>query len=321
MIRPITPERPLKILGFTDTHIGDLSESNRWTLRLIRETVLAEQPDLILFVGDNVTGNAATVKAFTACMTELSVPWCPVLGNHEGENPGEISRRKIVSIFKKSPNCLLPARRTRTAAGRLLFGHTNYALPLYDHRGKVCHKLFFLDGGNEMSKRDKHRLGLQHPPRFPYNFLRTEQIQWYSEDSARDDCPSMVFCHIPLPEFRDAVEHGEWIYGEQRESICSPLHNSGMFRAMQQNGKTVAYIAGHDHVNDFQILHDGIRLMYNRAGGLSAYNAVSQKVSERAMLGCSVYTVDVNGRVTFGDLFYEDRFPQHRDAMYSVMRK
>ena len=321
MLRRITPDRPFKILGFTDMHISGSSESDRWALRLLRETVESEEPDLILFVGDNVAGTARCIRKFSEFITELRVAWCPVLGNHEGEDPYDTSREETVFVFMESPYCLIPAEKTKTADGRVLPGHTNYAVPLYNHKGKVCHKLIFLDGGNEMSPADKKRLGFEHPPRFAYNFLQEEQITWYREEMQKDDCSSMVFCHIPLPEFRDAAANGEFLKGEMRESICSSLHNSGMFEAMREEGKSIAYVAGHDHVNDFHALHKGIRLMYNRASGLSAYNAVSQCGRDRAMLGCTVYTIDIDGKVSFSDIFYEDYFPQYRDTIYRVMRK
>lgn len=321
MIRKITRDKPLKILGFTDTHLSGGSESDLWTMRLIRETAAAEKPDLLLFVGDNVAGDAQSIRMFTEFMTNLGIPWCPVLGNHEGEKPQDTSRAETVSIFKTSPCCLIPAEQPKTADGSRLFGHTNYVVPLYNDEGRVCHKLIFLDGGNEMSDEDKVRLGYEHPPRFPYDFLKESQIEWYREEVRKDTCPSMVFCHIPLPEFREVAEAGNFLFGEKRESICSPLHNSGMFKAMCEEGGTVAFVVGHDHVNDFHILHEGIRLMYNRASGLSAYNAISQKVSEHSGVGCTVYTINAAGCVTFGDLLYEDYFPQYRETIRSVIRK
>ena len=323
MIRRITPDRPLRILGFTDTHINGTEATDTWTLRLIRETIEAEKPDLAVFVGDNVTGGKGgeLAERFAGMMTALKTPWCPVLGNHEGEDPDCVNRAGMTEIFRRSPYCLTPPGRTRTADGRVLFGDTNYAVPLYDDKGRVCHKLIFLDGGDGMSEADRRRLGLEHPPRYPYDYLKDEQIAWYREEMRRDDCPSMVFCHIPLPEFRTAAEEGRLLAGKKRESICSPIYNSGMFDAMLEEGKTLAYAAGHDHVNDFRILYRGIQLVYNRMSGISSYNVISEKLGDRLIQGCSVYTIDARGGVTFGDIFYEDRYPGYHDGIYAVIRK
>lgn len=324
MIRAITKDRPLKVLGFTDTHMDGNYDCYIWTLRLIRETIEAEKPDLVLFVGDNVTGggdNGLRAEAFTQVMTQLKTPWAPILGNHEGDNPESVSRAEMVEIFKKSPYCLIPAEKTKTADGRVLFGDTNYAVSLLNDEGKVCHKLIFLDGGDEMSAADKAKYGLENPPRYAYDFLKEEQIAWYREEVRRDDCPSMVFCHIPLPEFWDAVEQGELLAGAKRENICSPLYNSGMFDAMLEEGKSIAYITGHDHINDFRIRYKGIDCIYNRMSGFSSYNVISKKQGDRLMQGCSVYTIDAEGNVDFGDIIYADRFPQYYDAIYAIVRK
>ena len=324
MIRKITPTQPLKILGFTDTHIDNDSDACKWTLRLIRETVEAEKPDLVVFVGDNVSGRPhcrRRIEAFSQTMTNLHVPWCAVLGNHEGEHADDVSRRETAAIFRKSPYCLLPKEAPKTADGRTLFGDTNGMIPLLNADDQICHKLFFFDGGNEMSADDKRRFELENPPRFAYDFLKPEQIDRYKEEVEKSDCPSTVFCHIPLPEYRDAAENGKILSGQKREGICSPLHNSGMFSAMRAQRKPVTFVCGHDHVNDFCALYDGVRLMYNRAGGLSAYNMVSAKLSDISCLGCTVYTVDFDGNLTFTDRFYDDLFPQYRETIYAVLRK
>lgn len=324
MIRAITKDRPLKVLGFTDTHMDGNYDCYIWTLRLIRETIETEKPDLVFFVGDNVTGggdNGVRAEAFTQVMTELKTPWAPILGNHEGDNPESISRSEMVAIFKKSPYCLIPAEKTTTADGRELFGDTNYAVSLCNDAGKVCHKLIFLDGGDAMSEEDKKKYGFENPPRYPYDFLKEEQIAWYREEVRKDDCPSMVLCHIPLPEFWDAVAQGEFLAGAKRENICSPLYNSGMFDAMLEEGKSIAYITGHDHINDFRILYKGIQCIYNRMSGFSSYNVISKKMGDKLMQGCSVYTIDTEGKVDFGDIIYADRYPQYYDDIYAIVRK
>lgn len=132
MIRPITAERPLKILGFTDMHLDGNAACARWTLRLMEETVAAEAPDLVIFAGDNVTGgdNRGRAEQLTAVMTALGVPWCPILGNHEGDNPFSVSRREMVRVFRSSPCCLLPEQPVRLRDGRPVNGETNCAVTL-----------------------------------------------------------------------------------------------------------------------------------------------------------------------------------------------
>ena len=52
MIRKITKDRPLKVLGFTDTHLDGYPGCYRMTSKLLRETIETEKPDLVVFVGD-----------------------------------------------------------------------------------------------------------------------------------------------------------------------------------------------------------------------------------------------------------------------------
>ena len=78
MIRKITKDRPLKILGFTDTHLDHNEGPYHLTMKLIRETIQGESPDLVVYVGDNVTSgyNKERLAEFTQMMTELKIPWC-----------------------------------------------------------------------------------------------------------------------------------------------------------------------------------------------------------------------------------------------------
>ena len=322
MIRRITKERPLKILGFTDMHLDDKPGCCRMTMKLLRETIEGEGPDLVVFVGDTVTGgeNLARVQAFTALMTEMGVPWAPAIGNHEGDNPASVSREEMTRLFRKSPLCLMPDAPARLSDGGKVWGAANYSVPLYNDEGRMVHRLIFLDGGSDMSREDMVKFGWGSREK-PYDdYLKESQIAWYRETVRADECPSMVFCHIPLPEFREAAERGELISGGNHERICCCPHNSGMFDAMLEEGRTIAFAAGHDHVNDSHYLYKGIRLIYNRMSGLSSYNAVSEGKADRLMQGCSVYYIHSDGHVTFGDIFYEDRFPQHHDEIYAVIR-
>ncbi|MBP3544023.1 MAG: metallophosphoesterase, partial [Lachnospiraceae bacterium] len=72
MIRKITSDKPFKILGFTDTHLDDYADRFEVTLKLMVETIQTEKPDMVVFVGDNVTGgdNRDRAEHFRQTMTQ-----------------------------------------------------------------------------------------------------------------------------------------------------------------------------------------------------------------------------------------------------------
>ena len=186
MIRPITAERPLKILSFTDMHLDGNDACAGWTLRLMEKTVAAEAPDLVILAGDNVTGgnNRGRAEQLASAMTALGVPWCPILGNHEGDNPFAISRREMARIFRTSPCCLMPAQPAVLADGGMGDGETNYAVTLTGEDGRPCFRLIFLDVGSDMAPADVRRFGLSGETRHLYDYVKESQIAWYREQAA-----------------------------------------------------------------------------------------------------------------------------------------
>ena len=318
MIRTVTETSPLKILGFTDCHLDDGAPCLTATMKLLRETIETEAPDLVVFVGDTVTGgdNRKRTEDFTELMTSLGIPWCPVLGNHEGDNPYSVTREEMVRIFRTSPTCMIPENAS-AASGR----YTDYVIDLRNDAGEICHKLIFLDGGTDMTDEEMAQYGLSHLTKRPDNCLTEAQIGWYRQQVRKDDCPSTVFCHIPLPEFVEGFEKGELLAGNNLERICHSPYNSGMFDAMLEEGRTTAFVCGHDHINDSHVLYRGIRLIYNRMSGLSSYNVISKKLGNKLLQGCTVYTIHADGTTEYGDIFYEDRYPQYREEIYRVIRK
>ena len=324
-LRKITKDQPFKILSFTDLHLEENKEKPcaPISMKLLKETIKEEKPDLVIFVGDNVTGrnNRPMTEDFIELMNELKTPWAPVLGNHEGDNPESVTRENMMSLFARSNYCMALDKRASLEDGREVCGDGNYTVNLINDEGKICHQLIFMDGHGYMSPEDILRHCPDYVGRRIYDFLKPDQVEWYKEQIAKVDCPSMVFCHIPLPEYWMALASGKLLSGKTRENICCSYHNSGMFKAMEEGGKTVAYVTGHDHVSDSRILFRGIQLIYNRHSGIAGYNVLTKKAEDRLIQGCSVYTIDHEGQVSYGDIFYEDRFPQYHDEIHAVVRK
>lgn len=118
-----------------------------------------------------------------------------------------------------------------------------------------------------------------------YEFLSESQIEWYkwaikgAEKVNGGEMPeSIAFFHIAIPEFYTAYirwkESGydpEMGFGEKNEEVCCPSINSGFFDAVKELGSTKNIVVGHDHVNNYSIMYEGVRLTYGLKTGDRCY--------------------------------------------------
>lgn len=132
-----------------------------------------------------------------------------------------------------------------------------------------------------------------------YSTFDYSQIEWYkwvlngnkkiNEDKGFENPMPESTCvfHIAFNEFYDAYK--AWLnaiknndveavkamktVGRMRlsETLGSGTFNTGMFDAMKEMGSTKNVIIGHDHVNDFSLVYQGIRLTYGVKTGDKCY--------------------------------------------------
>lgn len=315
-----------RVMGFTDTHLDDKDGCRECAFEAMQRAIEREKPDLILFMGDNVTGgiNKYRLEDFCNYLDSTGIYWCPVLGNHEGDNRLSLTRRQMVKRMSKAKNCLMDAK--------------DYAVHLCDDDGEIFETLFFIDTGTDMSAREKKKKGLTTEGTV-YQYIGKDQIKWYREVVGKTgiDKPSAVFGHIPLCEFETGYneitkndteyspENG-WIYGYRREGICCSDINSGMFDAMLECGSNV-FFAGHDHINDFIIKYRGVTLGYGLPGCYSSYNVISKKDkitvgrTDKLIQGYCIFNFEKGKDLSVDHVFYDDIFPDMRDRVWSVIRK
>ena len=114
--------------------------------------------------------------------------------------------------------------------------------------------IYVLDSGNTGEK------GGYHPP-------AGEVLTWLNNSLAKESAPkaSMVFQHIPLPEYKKC--RGV----EVKEPICSPDVNAGEYEILQNSGNVAGVFCGHDHKNDFLGQVGGIYLGYTPSCGFACY--------------------------------------------------
>lgn len=271
-----------KILNATDLHLDENYEINDKTLQLFINQVRDEKPDLVIFTGDVILSKYQQIDAiqFAQMMERLGVYWAYVFGNHEARAEKEYFKYLIFKSISDYPHCLSKFGRKE------LFGYGNFIINIMNSETDLRESLVLFDSGRGMTP--AHRQNDKVPSDIPdgYDYIKPLQIDWYNGEIAQlkkdyGKVESMLYLHIPIKEYEEVFALGddgeyrltgkaELLYGGMYESIgCSP-YNSGLFAAMKKNGSQ-AIFAGHDHVNDWTAVYDGILLVYNQCGGYNCY--------------------------------------------------
>lgn len=337
-------DEPIKVIAFTDTHLDAKKEKSTVTFNYIIKNIEAEKPDLVVFVGDNITAgfNKLRTKEFVRTMETLNVYWAAVLGNHEGDNIWSLTRERMMKEFAKGEHCLIDPSVKHTADGGEVYGVGNYVINLADSNGNIYQSLFFIDGGSYMSEEDlvKYDAEFEDKDHNDYDYVKPSQIQWYMENVEGiaavngGKVNSVVFDHIPLPEYEiayneitgeteattdtpdcygEANENGTVLLtGQRREKICYSGHNSGLFEAILEEGSTKLFVAGHDHINDFIVEYQGVKLMYNVPSGYSSYNLYTKGIANKLIRGYSKFTFTVDGEIEIEAMRNADLYPDEQ---------
>lgn len=261
-----------KILQITDVHILNDEKKDAKAFKTITAMVETTNPDMIILTGD-LTSEKENFTAFkTGCafLESFNIPWAFVFGNHEGldikyeENevldPEKIADRQTLSDYLESlPNCIYEAGDENTD------GMGNYYYNVTDDNGKVITSLIMMDSHSY----DEENGGYDH--------FHDNQIEWYentiksiAKDVNGDESkvvPSLAFFHVPMQEYMTAYDEAKvtdnllWGLRFPKED-GTPAVDDQMFEKMEELGSTKGCFAGHDHMNNFSVMKNGIRLTY-----------------------------------------------------------
>jgi len=340
-----------KIIGFTDTHFDTYAKKSKISLEMIIRNVVNEKPDLVVFDGDIITSsfNKRRAKQFTNVMDKLGVYWAPVLGNHEGDNFMSVSRTKLLEIYSHSKYCLVETNTKTLKDGTKVDGDGNYVINILNKDNKISQSLYFIDSGAYMSQSDlsKYKDEIIDTKGDNYDYIKEWQIKWYKEtvndikNINGETNKSLMFVHIPLPEFKTSYElitgesevtnntptynvedgYGDVIYsGARRETICFSGHNSGMFNTIKELGSTQAVISGHDHLNNFVLKYEGVKLGYCQSSGYSAYNVVSRGLDNTFLKGYSIFNISSNGELSWENNRNADKWPELQEEILKLYK-
>ncbi|MBQ8209646.1 MAG: metallophosphoesterase [Clostridia bacterium] len=280
---------------FKILQIADMQDSypqKNITKNLIRASIEAEQPDLIVLSGDNINSGAGesaliaplAINEFMSIFEEYGIPVAAVFGNHDAE--GKVSRAQQIEMYEKY-DCFIGC--SGVDFGDYTSG--TYYVPLYSSTdaNDMIFNIWMIDSGDYNREND---LG-------GYAAVTKAQIEWYNETYAAlaeangEAVPSIVFQHIVVPEIFDALEvtdaqsgtisseiNGEMVYyklpegsvGVLPEWPCPPDYNNGEFSAFVANGDVQAIFFGHDHLNTYEVEYQGIKLCNTPGVGFASYN-------------------------------------------------
>jgi len=251
----------LKIAQFTDTHYVHGDSKSDTTILNIKRVLDYENPDLVIFTGDIVTGRPVKEgwDAITALVIERKIPFAVTLGNHDDENG--VTRSELEEIISSYPYNLNYSTRT------LFSGVMDNSIPVYgsDKDMQVKAVIYCFDSASYSTIDDVKG----------YGWINSDIIEQYKKQSLHytlknnyKPLPSLTYFHIPLPEYRYAYnDETNKRFGQRMEDECAPELNSGMFLAMKEMGDVMAVFTGHDHVNNYIVNYKGIALAYGQFSG------------------------------------------------------
>ncbi|MBE6756075.1 MAG: metallophosphoesterase [Clostridia bacterium] len=244
------------------------------TLDFFRIAIESEKPDLVVLLGDNISGvpsdfediekarknTAKAIDCYMSFFEEIKMPVAIVFGNHDAEN--KVTKEEQMQMYMSYDCCLA------IDEGPDISGCGTYNLPVLSSDGtKIAYNLWFFDSA------------LYDEAKGISDNIQQDQMDWYIKTSnelkeANGGVPvdSMAFQHIVPKE----IDNAEFLEGEVNEE---PSHDSGeslQIPAMLNQGDVRAIFFGHDHVNTYTALYEGIYLINSPTSGFGSYGDMNR---------------------------------------------
>ena len=284
-------DHKFKIMQIADTQ--EIPAVSPDTLSLINNALDREKPDLVIFTGDQIKGYSkkfkkdpaiieSTIDILVEPIAKRNIPFMVTYGNHDAQCG--IDNRGQYKFYAKYDNFISGDLRISDDVGTA-------DIQIYSStEDKPVFELYIIDSHG------KAKDGAGYAP------VDKKQIEWYV--SRREQLkaenggylPSLVFQHIPVPEFFDVIkkvpkgtkgavpaygahENEYFVLNDETiaeggfmlESPASPDVNTGEFEAMSEKGDVLGIYVGHDHNNSFVVKYKGVDLGYTQGAGFNVY--------------------------------------------------
>lgn len=244
----------LTILQLTDLHLTyGIDAGDRKTLTAITRLVQSQHFDLIVLTGDLTLSTIGPLlfARLIRHMESLKTPWTFVFGNHETDFHSHADFLRQIG----NTEYLLFQTGPALEDG----GVGNFRIQ-FNRAGVPFYMAYFLDSHAERNEYTEVE--------GEYDYLKPSQVEWYREHVATDSVDSVVYMHIPLRQMIDPIEF-DGLFLEDK--VYPQGVDTGFFAAMLEGDRSKSAFFGHDHLNDFTMMVDGIMLGYGRISGYNAY--------------------------------------------------
>ncbi len=278
------------ILTLADVQTGFPMDEDM--IYFIEESIKFSKPDLVIFLGDNIVNdNMQTYADMLAPLIEAGVPYTMVLGNHDQENSGGLTREELVQEYQKYEGFL------GYDADPSIHGAGTHNLPILSSDGSnLAFNLWMFDCGDYVYNSYGEHLG--------YDWVRKDQIEWYNKvreelkaENGGEVVHSLAFQHIiPQEPCREIfyvtdIQLGELTRnfsdgtamtfipdiskynGYLFEPCCPGYGNDGQWDAMVNGGDVLGVVCGHDHMNSFIADVNGIDMIMTPGCTYDSYNS------------------------------------------------
>ncbi len=275
-----------KIIQIADTQEGGKVSPD--TLDLINAALDRENPDLVVYSGDQIWGKTSfrgnkekveeVLRILTKPVSDRKIPFTICFGNHDRQVG--VSNEEQFEIYKKLDGFIGENTPGIDGVGNHVIEIGDGAEPLF--------LLYLIDSHSSLE--------------IGYDNVHENQIQWYRDTRDKYEqkygrlISSIVIQHIPLCEVFELLTevrkntkgsvrgfrtHANRFYvlnpdrvnsdGFMKESPADPQVNSGEFAAFKEKGEVLGVYFGHDHNNSFNGKVDGIDLGYTQGAGFHVY--------------------------------------------------
>lgn len=238
----------IRALQFTDIHFfceRDGVNLDGTTIENLSKLVELSKPDLLLVSGDlwhdNPNGRGREYMEFAVeQIAALGKPWVFVWGNHDQ-----------LDDYMSGHEYLANAKHSLYAGGST---GGNYRVEMTDKEGAARFEFVCVNTASD---------GCDDHTRAYLDGLTTER-----GDAKR--LPAMGVMHIPVQQYVDLWEKGQPT-GIRLETVCNQEERGETLPVWKRACDLRACIVGHDHVNNYHGLVDGVDLIYGQATGSGGY--------------------------------------------------